>query len=199
MKISSIARLLWPTFLWLGAHAFTFGRWRPAAFTKNAVPLSRSIERTTSTRRQASLQDRTLNVKDTVLQTLRSLQITANEYAETFGLGPGDAAFYGLFLSLRKSNIPLGLKGSPFRLEHAEIETALNQPTTWPGFFSMADLEKAVSDDFLDAARGSTDNRKGWKVWKKVCHSFFKLKMSLRMDVSTIKPILLVCIYYMYV
>jgi hypothetical protein len=34
----------------------------------------------------------------------------------------------------------------------------------WDNFFTMRDLEKAVTDDFLDAARGSTDNRKGWKV-----------------------------------
>jgi hypothetical protein len=32
------------------------------------------------------------------------------------------------------------------------------------GFFTMQHLEKALEDDFLDAARGSTDNRKGWKV-----------------------------------
>ncbi len=34
------------------------------------------------------------------------------------------------------------------------------------GFFTFDDLVKALEDDFLDADRGSTDNRKGWKVSK---------------------------------
>ena len=32
------------------------------------------------------------------------------------------------------------------------------------GFFTFDDLAQAVEDDFLDANRGSTDNRQGWKV-----------------------------------
>jgi hypothetical protein len=115
-------------------------------------------------------------LKDTVLQSLESLQSASNEYAATFDLGPAEAAFYGLFRSLRQANVPLGLKaavaasgssaagGGPLLFRHAEIQAAFHQETTWRGFFSMDDLEKAVSDDFLDAARGSTDNRKGWKV-----------------------------------
>jgi hypothetical protein len=101
---------------------------------------------------------------NTVLQTLETLQSTANEYADSFDLGPAEAAFYALFLSLRQSKVPLGLHGQPFVLRNAQVEQSLRQPTQWPGFFTMKDLEKAVSDDFLDAARGSTDNRKGWRV-----------------------------------
>lgn len=99
-----------------------------------------------------------------ILQTIESIKDEANEYAESFGLGPSEAAFYGLFLSIRRLRIPLGLHGHPFLLRHTEIETALHQPSRWPGFFTLGDLEKALSDDFLDAARGSTDNRKGWQV-----------------------------------
>lgn len=112
----------------------------------------------------ASVSTATPQIEDTVLKTLESLQAVSNEYAETFGLGAAEAAFYGLFLSLRQSNLALGLKGSPFVLRHSDIESALHQPTQWPGFFTMQDLENALADDFLDAARGSTDNRKGWMV-----------------------------------
>jgi hypothetical protein len=102
----------------------------------------------------------------TVLQHLETWPALANDYAESFGLGPAEAAFYGLFGALRQSQIPLGLHGQPFVLSHDDIQAAWPQPTHWPGFFTLQDLERAVSEDFLDAARGSTDNRKGWKVSK---------------------------------
>ena len=38
------------------------------------------------------------------------------------------------------------------------------QDSGWHGYFTMEDLETAVEEDFLDAARGSTDNRKGWQI-----------------------------------
>jgi hypothetical protein len=99
-----------------------------------------------------------------VLKTLASLKDEANEYADAFGLDEQEAAFYALFASLRKAPVPLGLKGQPFVLRHADVCGALDQNTGFPGFFTMSDLERAVQDDFLDAARGSTDNRKGWQV-----------------------------------
>jgi hypothetical protein len=105
---------------------------------------------------------------ETVLQHLETWPAMANEYADSFGLGPAEAAFYGLFCALRQSQIPLGLHGQPMVWSHADIQAAWPQPTHWPGFFTLQDLERAVSDDFLDAARGSTDNRKGWKVSKTI-------------------------------
>jgi hypothetical protein len=100
-----------------------------------------------------------------VLQTLESLRSKANEYADTYGLGPTEAAIFALFLSIRQSlDVSLGLKGKPFVLRGSSVEGALQQSTQWANFFTMADLEQALTDDFLDAARGSTDNRKGWKV-----------------------------------
>ena len=60
----------------------------------------------------------------------------------------------------------------PFVLRHNEIQQALGQETQWPGFFRVTDLEKALDDDFLDAARGSTDNRKGWQVRTGIFQNF---------------------------
>jgi hypothetical protein len=94
---------------------------------------------------------------------MESSRDKALEFADMFALTPAEAAFYSLFAAIREA-VPLGLKGQPFVLRHAEIEKAMHQESQWPGFFTMKDLEKALSDDFLDAARGSTDNRKGWQV-----------------------------------
>lgn len=99
-----------------------------------------------------------------VLDCMSSIRHDANQYAESFGLTCAEAAFYALFRAIRNVPVPLNLYGEPFMLRHNDVETAFGQPTGWIGFFTMSDLEKAVSDDFLDAARGSTDNRKGWKV-----------------------------------
>ena len=106
----------------------------------------------------------TSSVGDLVLKTMESLRDEANEYVESFDLTPTEAAMYAFFAAIREAKIPLGLKGRPFVLRHDQIVKALGQDSGWPGFFTTQDLEKAVEDDFLDAARGSTDNRKGWTI-----------------------------------
>ncbi|VEU37336.1 unnamed protein product [Pseudo-nitzschia multistriata] len=67
----------------------------------------------------------------------------------------------------------LGLNGHPLVLRRADLEAAMGLEPASPGSstatlfenaFTMADLEKALEDDFLDASRGSTDNRKGWAI-----------------------------------
>ena len=81
------------------------------------------------------------------------------------------AAFHALFSGIR-SSAALGLKGSPFYLKSLDICHALNgvvdinDETAAPfcDYFTFDDLAKALEDDFLDANRGSTDNRQGWKV-----------------------------------
>jgi len=92
----------------------------------------------------------------------------AKEYAELFGFCTSEAGLYGLVSALRNSQIAMGLKGVPFVLRKEEMEQVLEEMadgnTLFEEFFTMKDLEKALEDDFLDAARGSTDNRKGWKV-----------------------------------
>jgi hypothetical protein len=109
-------------------------------------------------------QETTSTLGELVLKTMESLRVESKDYAETFGLSAAEAAFYGIFAALRKAHVPLGLKGQPFVLRHDQIVRAMQQETLWPGFFTMHDLEKALNDDFLDAARGSTDNRKAWTI-----------------------------------
>lgn len=78
-----------------------------------------------------------------------------------FGLGEAEKGFYALFEGIKK-NVPIGLKGKPFYLKAEQVEKAMGK--SFAGFFTYEDLETAVNDDFLDAGRGTTDNRKGWKV-----------------------------------
>lgn len=114
------------------------------------------------------------SISDKVLQSITNNRKESCEYAEMFGLSNENAAFYSLFTAIRNTQT-LGLKGSPFLLRHDEIcnafkkdnneETTATTGTGWPGFFTMQDLEKAVTDDFLDAARGSTTaTSKGWQI-----------------------------------
>lgn len=85
----------------------------------------------------------------------------AQEWDDMYGAE--SAGFYALVKALRDSQIAMGLSGLPFVLRRTQIEEA-----GFAGFFDMQDLEKALADDFLDAARGSTDNRKGWKVRQQI-------------------------------
>lgn len=98
-----------------------------------------------------------------------SVQTSAKEYAEMFGMTANEAGFFGLLDAMRKAGIAYGLKGHPFVLRKEEITKAMGsngneKEPLFDSFFTMKDLAQALEDDFLDAARGSTDNRKGWKV-----------------------------------
>jgi hypothetical protein len=102
-----------------------------------------------------------------ILDQISSGQEAAREYAEMFGFGETEASLYNLFDAMRKSGLALGLKGLPYVLRKDEIVKAIGgngEKTLFDGFFTISDLEKALEDDFLDASRGSTDNRKGWKI-----------------------------------
>jgi hypothetical protein len=108
-----------------------------------------------------------------LLETLATVAEEAKDYADTFGFTDTEATFYAVFAAIRKSKIPLGFQGHPFVLRRDEIVRALpfcggnNKPSSpLDHFFTLQDFAKAVEDDFLDAARGSTDDRKGWKVSK---------------------------------
>jgi hypothetical protein len=104
------------------------------------------------------------SLQENVLRTIESLRQESLDYADMFGLSVAEAGCYAVFAAIRNAPVPLGLKGNPFVLRHEEIVQAFGHDTTWPGFFTMKDLKKAVEDDFLDAARGTTDNRKAWQV-----------------------------------
>ena len=70
----------------------------------------------------------------------------------------------------------LGLSGHPFLLRKNELESSMSmivdieqedsskEALLFDGFYTMNDLQQALTDDFLDASRGSTDNRKGWSI-----------------------------------
>lgn len=96
-----------------------------------------------------------------VLDKMADFREESEQYAESFGLSAPEAGLYALFSAIR-SECKLGLYGTPFILRREEIEAVMS--TEWAGFFTMKDLEKAILDDFLDAARGSTDANKGWKI-----------------------------------
>jgi hypothetical protein len=104
-------------------------------------------------------------LKEVVLEQWSGAAAGAKEYAEMFGLAQAEAGFYGLFDAMRKAGIAYCLKGYPFVLRKDEISQAIGEDDNcFEGFFTMKDLAQALDDDFLDAARGSMDNRKGWKV-----------------------------------
>jgi hypothetical protein len=103
-------------------------------------------------------------VKSIVLEKMSAGVSESKEYAEMFGLGDTDAGLYAFFDAIRQSGMALALKGQPFVLRNEEIVEALAGQSVFEGFFTMKDMEEALEDDFLDAARGPTDNRKGWKV-----------------------------------
>ena len=103
-------------------------------------------------------------IKGIVLEQLASGAGAAREYSDAFGFSRTETGLYGLFQAMRTSGMAFGLKGLPFVLRKAEIERALDEKEIFDGFFTIDDLEKALEDDFLDASRGSTDNRKGWKI-----------------------------------
>jgi hypothetical protein len=97
---------------------------------------------------------------DSLLERM-STSNAGRAWAEMFGFSESEMAFYSLFEGLRKE-IPIGLRGKPFLFKGEEIRRAFG--VSFADFFTFKDLEKAVNDDFLDAGRGTTDNRKGWKV-----------------------------------
>jgi hypothetical protein len=104
-------------------------------------------------------------LNEALLGTMASEATSSKEYSQMFGLSDSDAGFFGLFHAMRTVGIAYALQGQPFVLRKDEITKALDlNESPFAGFFTIQDLARALEDDFLDAARGSTDNRKGWKV-----------------------------------
>lgn len=103
---------------------------------------------------------------DTILTRIADSIDASKRWAEMFDLADeSGAAFHALFSGIR-SSAALGLKGKPFHLKSKDILKAIGEPDgeAFDSFFTFNDLAKALEDDFLDADRGSTDNRQGWKV-----------------------------------
>ena len=132
--------------------------------------------------KDVSVTETSLNlegVKASILESMSSSVEAANEWSDSFGFSnQAETTFYALFLAIRNS-CTLGVKGAPFHLKENEILNAMthdsdgistgtssssSSSSSFIHFFTMNDLKNAVNNDFLDAQRGSTDNRKGWKV-----------------------------------
>jgi hypothetical protein len=126
-------------------------------------------------------------VLDELSRRRRNDEVMMELYAEQFDLTTAEAALYALLSAMRHvasttTGVNMwGLTGTPFVLCHAAVVEALfhhshddgagtagtttaTTTTGWPGFFTLDHLRLALEEDFLDAARGSTDNRKAWQV-----------------------------------
>jgi len=110
------------------------------------------------------------DIEDSFLKRFEESIPYSQEWARDFGLeNESGVAFHALFSAVRSSNA-LGLRGRPFHVKNKQISDVMDETTidgcknSFDGFFSFEDLATAVQDDFLDASRGTTDNRKGWKV-----------------------------------
>ncbi len=101
------------------------------------------------------------------------------DHAEMFGLDESEndnenlqtsAGMFALLDAIKNTlgaDGGLGLSGYPLVLRKADVEKAMaadSDAIIFDKSFTMKDLEKAMDDDFLDAQRGSTDNRKGWAI-----------------------------------
>ena len=145
-------------FMCLLAVADAFQTLTPKRFVK------RSFMSPSTVSQDASIMTGAL--EEQILDSIEASSQEAKEWSGMFGLSESEAAFFALFKGIRTS-CPLGLRGQPFVLKQNDIVKALDYPqdmNVFKGWFDKDDLEKAVNDDFLDADRGSTDNRKGWKV-----------------------------------
>ncbi|OEU17936.1 hypothetical protein FRACYDRAFT_183902 [Fragilariopsis cylindrus CCMP1102] len=119
------------------------------------------------------------NISEQILNRIRTdSSKLGKEYAETFGLDEDEeeveqytsAGLYAVLDSIKTTLQPidgLGLSGHPFLLRKNELESSMmieEEILLFDGFYTMKDLKQALIDDFLDASRGSTDNRKGWSI-----------------------------------
>eukprot|EP00586_Coscinodiscus_wailesii_P020750 CAMPEP_0172515860 /NCGR_PEP_ID=MMETSP1066-20121228/271500_1 /TAXON_ID=671091 /ORGANISM="Coscinodiscus wailesii, Strain CCMP2513" /LENGTH=341 /DNA_ID=CAMNT_0013297087 /DNA_START=341 /DNA_END=1363 /DNA_ORIENTATION=+ len=123
----------------------------------------------TTARSAAAVDDVAGSLSKLVLSEMTASTAAAGkEYAASFDFAATEATMYALFLAMRRSKVPMGFKGHPFVLRREEIVRAMgfesDEEVCFDGCFTLKDFEKAVEDDFLDASRGSTDNRKGWKI-----------------------------------
>lgn len=166
IMVSDFCRQRWTTVgvVW----CLMFGVWHPEALVIRPMVIRPTFSTTTTTTTLAATRndadptttttttpalDNGLIIKAAVLAAWKD----DSTYVQQMDVPKG---FYALFHAIKSSGIALGLKGSPMVFRKEEL------PVNFEQFFTMKDLAKAVEDDFLDAAKGSTDNRKGWKVRK---------------------------------
>lgn len=139
----------------------------PSRCTTRANPSSIVAAPFCKTSLYATVEETTTDsgLDDNILSRISEAAEESKQWAEAFDLtSESGAAFYALFSGIR-SSAALGLKGKPFHLKSKDVLKAIDSSEgAFDGFFTFDDLAKALEDDFLDADRGSTDNRQGWKV-----------------------------------
>lgn len=141
--------------------------------------ISGEAAKATSTRLFATLEETTSSDLDNdILSRITDATTESKNWAESFDLtSESGAAFHALFSGIR-SSANLGLRGKPFHLKSNDVLKAMGEleggnMNAFDGFFTFDDLAHALEADFLDADRGSTDNRKGWKVSTVVYYWYF--------------------------
>mmetsp|Transcript_43072 Transcript_43072/g.48753 ORF Transcript_43072/g.48753 Transcript_43072/m.48753 type:complete len:821 (-) Transcript_43072:44-2506(-) len=85
--------------------------------------------------------------------------------SNTIGFGLSSHPFVLRKQELEKAMLPVSdLSDSSSSSNKSKSKSKTSKFVLFDGAYTMRDLEQAVEDDFLDASRGSTDNRKGWKI-----------------------------------
>ena len=139
---------------------------------ETATSTSTAKAKAKATRLFATLEETTSSDLDNdILSRITDATTESKNWAESFDLtSESGAAFHALFSGIR-SSANLGLRGKPFHLKSNDVLKAMGEleggnvnVNAFDGFFTFDDLAHALEADFLDADRGSTDNRKGWKV-----------------------------------
>jgi hypothetical protein len=169
MRVSNVAisTLITAVTLTTKSSSFSIIPATTTAYNRKTIQiLHATLENSSS----SSATDTSINNNDKILSGIQEASTESQKWAEEFDLvSESCASFYALFSGI-KSSAAFGLKGSPFYLKGEELskiimnhnEGGVGNP--FQNYFTFDDLAKALEDDFLDANRGSTDNRQGWKV-----------------------------------
>lgn len=154
---------------------------RITPIVKNNVKLYSTVEGDISTQSEPSSPSMAL-VEHFITEYQQSLE-EGNKWATEFGFAEEgeeapESAFYAIFRAIRQVDAKtnnangssdgeklLGLSGTPFYVPGFELAKAESKhQNSFCDFFHFPHLAKALEEDFLDAQRGSTNNRKGWQV-----------------------------------
>jgi len=104
-----------------------------------------------------------------------------HKWAKEFGFSDDDdgsqssspeGSFFAIFRAIQKMDSAvesgeklLGLNGTPFYVPAKLLAGEEgHEKNAFSNYFHFGNLALALEEDFLDAQRGSTDNRKGWQV-----------------------------------
>lgn len=154
---------------------------RITPIVKNNIKLYSTVEGDISTQSEPASPSMAL-VEHFITEYQQSL-VDGKKWATEFGFAEEgeeapESAFYAIFRAIRQVDAKtnnangssdgeklLGLSGTPFYIPGYILAKAESKhQNAFCDFFHKMHLEKALEEDFLDAQRGSTNNRKGWQV-----------------------------------